>query len=154
MKVRDIFLPDAAATERAGAALAGCPGLRDLRQLHLRGDLGAGKTTLVRGLLRALGHQGTVRSPTYTLLEPYEFPGFTVLHFDLYRVADPDELEYLGVREQSGEGSLWLVEWPDRGAGWLPAPDLVATLVPDGDGRRLRLTGPRAEPISREMMDL
>jgi tRNA threonylcarbamoyladenosine biosynthesis protein TsaE len=154
MKGAGLFLPDAAATERAGAALAGCPGLRDIRQMHLCGDLGAGKTTLVRGLLRALGHQGAVRSPTYTLLEPYEFSGLTVLHFDLYRVADPDELEYLGVREQSGEDSLWLVEWPERGAGWLPAPDLVATLVSEGDGRRLRLSGPRSDQISREMVDL
>jgi tRNA threonylcarbamoyladenosine biosynthesis protein TsaE len=154
MKAEGLLLPDAAATERAGAALAGCPGLRDVRQMHLCGDLGAGKTTLARGLLRALGYPGAVRSPTYTLMEPYEFAGFTVLHFDLYRVADPDELEYLGAREQSGEGTLWLVEWPDRGAGWLPAPDLIATLVPDGDGRRLRLSGPCAASISREMMDL
>jgi len=154
MKDAGLFLPDAAATERAGAALAGCASLRNVRQIHLCGDLGAGKTTLVRGLLRALGHHGAVRSPTYTLLEPYEFPGLTVLHFDLYRVADPDELEYLGVREQSGDGNLWLVEWPERGAGWLPAPDLVATLVAEGGGRRLRLSGPRSGQISREMMDL
>jgi tRNA threonylcarbamoyladenosine biosynthesis protein TsaE len=154
MNIENIDLPDAEATERAGSALARCPELRALQQLHLQGELGAGKTTLVRGLLRGLGHSGSVRSPTYTLLEPYEFPGLSVLHFDLYRLADPDELEYLGVREQSGEGSLWLVEWPDRGSGWLPAPDLVVTLVVEGDGRRLRLSGPRASQIYRELCDL
>ncbi|AGA34419.1 ATPase YjeE, predicted to have essential role in cell wall biosynthesis [Thioalkalivibrio nitratireducens DSM 14787] len=149
-----LFLPDADATERAGAALARCPALAQLRQIHLRGDLGAGKTTLVRGLLRALGHRGAVRSPTYTLLEPYEFAGLTVLHFDLYRVGDPEELEYLGVREQSDGRTLWLVEWPDHGAGWLPPPELVATLVQEGAGRRLLWSGPLAAAISSQMRDL
>ncbi|AHE99098.1 tRNA (adenosine(37)-N6)-threonylcarbamoyltransferase complex ATPase subunit type 1 TsaE [Thioalkalivibrio paradoxus] len=148
------WLPDAEATEQAGAALARCPAFAQLRQIHLQGDLGAGKTTLVRGLLRALGHRGAVRSPTYTLLEPYEFAGLTVLHFDLYRVGDADELEYLGVREQSDARTLWLVEWPDRGAGWLPPPDLVATLVHEGTGRRLSFSGPLAAAISRQMRDL
>lgn len=147
------FLADADATERAGAALARCPGLEQVRQIHLQGDLGAGKTTLVRGLLHALGHHGTVRSPTYTLLEPYELPGLTVLHFDLYRVADPEELEYLGAREQSDARTLWLVEWPERGAGWLPTPELVATLRQDGDGRRLSFSGPQAGIISAQMGD-
>jgi tRNA threonylcarbamoyladenosine biosynthesis protein TsaE len=147
------FLADAEATERAGAALVHCPGLKLVRQIHLQGDLGAGKTTLVRGLLHALGHRGAVRSPTYTLLEPYEFPGLTVLHFDLYRVADPEELEYLGVREQSDARTLWLVEWPDRGAGWLPAPELVANLRQDGEGRRLWFSGPQGEAISAQMKD-
>lgn len=146
-----LFLPDAEATERAGAMLARCPGLDRLRQIHLEGDLGAGKTTLVRGFLRALGHVGAVRSPTYTLIEPYEFENRTVLHFDLYRVADPDELEYLGVREQSDERTLWLVEWPDRGAGWLPDPELVVRLAQEGAGRRLLLAGPEAQHIVAEM---
>jgi tRNA threonylcarbamoyladenosine biosynthesis protein TsaE len=149
-----LFLADAEATERAGAALARCPALERVSQLHLVGDLGAGKTTLVRGLLHALGHSGPVRSPTYTLIEPYELPGRTVLHFDLYRLADPEELEYLGAREQSGPGTLWLVEWPGRGAGWLPEPDLVATLQPEGQGRRLLLSGPEAGTISRQMREL
>jgi len=149
-----LLLADAEATERAGALLARCPGLERVRQIHLQGDLGAGKTTLVRGFLRALGHQGAVRSPTYTLLEPYEFDGLTVLHFDLYRVADPDELEYLGVREQSDERTLWLVEWPDRGAGWLPEPELVVNLAQQGDGRCLRWSGPEADRIAREFENL
>ncbi|TVP90610.1 MAG: tRNA (adenosine(37)-N6)-threonylcarbamoyltransferase complex ATPase subunit type 1 TsaE [Thioalkalivibrio sp.] len=149
-----LLLADAEATERAGARLARCPGLERVRQIHLQGDLGAGKTTLVRGFLRALGHEGAVRSPTYTLLEPYEFGGLTVLHFDLYRVADPDELEYLGVREQSDERTLWLVEWPDRGAGWLPEPELVVNLRQEGAGRRLRWAGPEAGHIAREFENL
>lgn len=141
-----VELPDAAATEAAGAALAAMPGLRTV---YLEGDLGAGKTTWVRGLLRALGHAGTVRSPTYTLVEPYELDSRKVLHFDLYRLADPEELEYLGVREAHGAGVLWLVEWPERGCGWLPEPDLRMHLEehPDGPefGRRLWLEGPAAE---------
>jgi tRNA threonylcarbamoyladenosine biosynthesis protein TsaE len=147
----DFFLADAQATERVGAQLARCPGLKRVRQIHLRGDLGAGKTTLVRGFLHAMGHCGAVRSPTYTLLEPYEFPGLTVLHFDLYRVADAEELEYLGVREQSDARTLWLVEWPERGAGWLPEPELVASLRLAGTGRLLSFSGPEAESITAQM---
>lgn len=135
-----IRLPDAAATERAGAVLAGMEGLRIV---YLEGDLGAGKTTWARGLLQALGHAGNVRSPTYTLVEPYELRGRSVLHFDLYRLADPEELEYLGVREAFGEQALWLVEWPERGAGWLPEPDLRVRLEPcKSGGRTLFVSGP------------
>lgn len=151
MHAPGLFLADAEATERAGAMLARCAGLDRVRQIHLEGDLGAGKTTLVRGFLRELGHVGAVRSPTYTLLEPYEFAKRTVLHFDLYRVADPDELEYLGVREQSDDRTLWLVEWPDRGAGWLPDPELVVRLWQEDGGRRLLLSGPEAGRIGAEM---
>ncbi|ADC71007.1 protein of unknown function UPF0079 [Thioalkalivibrio sp. K90mix] len=137
-----IRLPDAAATERAGAVLAGMEGLRIV---YLEGDLGAGKTTWARGLLQALGHAGNVRSPTYTLVEPYELQGRGVLHFDLYRLADPEELEYLGVREAFGEQALWLVEWPERGAGWLPEPDLRVRLeAHEPDGRMLYVSGPAA----------
>lgn len=147
-----IFLGDADATEAMGSALARCPGLGQVRRIHLEGDLGAGKTTLVRGLLRALGHRGAVRSPTYTLLEPYEFSDLTVLHLDLYRVADPEELEYLGLREQSNARTLWLVEWPERGLGWLPPPDLEIVLHREGDGRRLWFKGPSASTIERQIV--
>ncbi|WP_018860600.1 tRNA (adenosine(37)-N6)-threonylcarbamoyltransferase complex ATPase subunit type 1 TsaE [Thioalkalivibrio sp. ALJ3] len=137
-----IRLPDAAATERAGAALAGMEGLRIV---YLEGDLGAGKTTWTRGFLQALGHAGNVRSPTYTLVEPYELHGRSVLHFDLYRLADPEELEYLGVREAFGEQALWLVEWPERGAGWLPEPDLRVRLEScEPSGRMLHVSGAAA----------
>ncbi|MCC5811825.1 MAG: tRNA (adenosine(37)-N6)-threonylcarbamoyltransferase complex ATPase subunit type 1 TsaE [Ectothiorhodospiraceae bacterium] len=128
-----IRLPDAEATEALGARLgAAAP---EQCVIYLHGDLGAGKTTLVRGLLRALGHQGPVPSPTYTLLEPYEFDGRTVLHLDLYRLADPGELDYLGLRDYLGRPMLVLVEWPQRGRGALPPADLEITLEYAGDQR-------------------
>ncbi|WP_018873699.1 tRNA (adenosine(37)-N6)-threonylcarbamoyltransferase complex ATPase subunit type 1 TsaE [Thioalkalivibrio sp. ALJ16] len=146
-----LLLADLEATEAAGAALAR---LEAPRIVFLEGDLGAGKTTWVRGLLRQLGHHGAVRSPTYTLVEPYTLDGRQVLHFDLYRLGDPEELEYLGVREDFGDGALWLVEWPERGAGWLPAPDLVVRLAHRADtaaGRELRLEGPQAAPYRQAL---
>jgi tRNA threonylcarbamoyladenosine biosynthesis protein TsaE len=133
---RDAFLPDAAATEAAGACLAKVlvPGT----VVQLLGDLGAGKTTFARGLLQALLPGQRVKSPTYTLVERYRAPAFDVLHLDLYRLGDPEELEYLGVREDAGRAVL-LVEWPQRGAGHLPAPDLTVRLTPSGDGRAITL---------------
>lgn len=122
--------------ERLGRAV----GRRGLVFLH--GDLGAGKTTLVRGFLRARGHQGAVKSPTYTLIEPYELPDGRVYHLDLYRLADPEELEYLGLREILAEEAVLLVEWPERGRGWLPPPDLELRLsyAADGEARRIELS--------------
>ncbi|MBI5451484.1 MAG: tRNA (adenosine(37)-N6)-threonylcarbamoyltransferase complex ATPase subunit type 1 TsaE [Gammaproteobacteria bacterium] len=106
--------------------------------IHLVGDLGAGKTTLVRGLLRGLGYAGTVRSPTYALIESYEIAGITVHHFDLYRLTDPGELEYIGIRDLAAN-SLLLVEWPEHGAGVIPAPDLVIRIGHDGERRHVEL---------------
>jgi tRNA threonylcarbamoyladenosine biosynthesis protein TsaE len=110
--------------------------------IYLHGDLGAGKTTLVRGFLRGLGHAGVVKSPTYTLLEPYEVGGRPVCHLDLYRLGDPGELEYLGIRDLLGQGAVLLVEWPERGRGELPPPDLLVDIEYLTRGRRLRLTAP------------
>jgi tRNA threonylcarbamoyladenosine biosynthesis protein TsaE len=104
--------------------------------VHLQGELGAGKTTLARGILRAHGHRGAVKSPTYTLVEPYELGGVRIHHFDLYRLCDPEELEFIGGRDLMTADALCLIEWPERGEGWLPTPDLVVTLSLAGMGRR------------------
>ena len=133
----DINLPDAAATEGLGAALA--PGVAPGRVLHLRGDLGTGKTTLVRGLLRALGYAGRVKSPTYTLVEPYALSRLHLYHFDLYRLKNEQEWRDSGFQEYFNPDSACAVEWPER-AG-LPAPDLEVRLEFAGSGRRARLSG-------------
>lgn len=124
-------------TEAVGAALA--PALAGRHGLvALRGELGAGKTTVVRGLLHALGHDGAVRSPTYTLVEPYMLAGQRILHLDLYRLAAVSDLEALGVREELGDGALLIIEWPERAGTALPQADLELTLEHDGDARRIR----------------
>jgi tRNA threonylcarbamoyladenosine biosynthesis protein TsaE len=142
-----IALPDSAAAEAFGARLAAAlpapetagPGL----MLYLQGDLGAGKTTLARAMLRALGVTGTVRSPTYTLVERYRLADGECLHLDLYRIAEPGELEFLGL-DEFGDCRLCLVEWPERAAGALPTADLLLRLELAGSGRELSL-----EPGSR-----
>jgi tRNA threonylcarbamoyladenosine biosynthesis protein TsaE len=129
-----LALPDPAATEALGAALAAAlPPGRAL--LTLAGELGAGKTTLTRGLLRALGVSGTIRSPTYTLVEPYETCIGEVLHLDLYRLSGPDELTELGFRDLAAQAALAIVEWPERAAGELAAAGLDVTLTLEGGGR-------------------
>ena len=109
------------------------------RVLHLSGELGAGKTTLVRGLLRALGHSGKVKSPTYALVERYVFSGLSLYHFDFYRFTDPDEWLSSGFREAFHPESLCIVEWPERAAGMLPPPDLSVRLEYSGAGRNAML---------------
>lgn len=130
-------LPDESATLALGAALAGraSKGL----VLYLRGDLGAGKTTLVRGLLRALGYRGRVKSPTYTLLEPYAISGLNFYHFDFYRFKDRTEWVSSGFREYFNPDTLCIVEWPERAGGLLAPADLGVTLEIDGAGRRATL---------------
>ncbi|MGB0721048.1 MAG: tRNA (adenosine(37)-N6)-threonylcarbamoyltransferase complex ATPase subunit type 1 TsaE [Gammaproteobacteria bacterium] len=138
--------------EQLGAAIlgAGTPGGGFL--VRLEGDLGAGKTTLVRALIQSLGHEGPVRSPTYTLVEPYELTAqgrgdtggaMKIVHMDLYRLADPEELEFLGIRDLLTDSHLLLVEWPQKGEGLLPRGDLRIRLSYSGDGREVEL-----EPLS------
>ena len=156
-------LENEASTEALGAQLLSCVGSaltlqKNVLTIFLNGNLGMGKTTITRGLMRALGHQGAVKSPTYTLVENYEFDSSTlpidavqqsdkqtlrVHHFDLYRLGDPEELEYLGIRDffdpAPSEFSLLLVEWSERGEGILPNPDIAVELEVWGEGRRANL---------------
>jgi tRNA threonylcarbamoyladenosine biosynthesis protein TsaE len=131
-----LFLPDAAATEAFGARLAAS--LPPRAVVYLEGDLGAGKSSLARALLRGLGVRGPVRSPTYTLVERYAVPGGEAAHLDLYRLGEAAELDFLALDELAETARLWLVEWPDRGAGHLPPADLVLRLAVEGQGRRVR----------------
>lgn len=130
-------LPDEAASVALAARLA--PALTDGGVVFLRGELGVGKTTFARALLRALGVGERVKSPTYTLLERYHVDGHDAFHLDLYRIADAGELEWLGLDELDAPRALVLVEWPERGAGALPAPDLDVALEHAGAGRNVHL---------------
>lgn len=137
-------LPDEAATLAFGARLARTLVSRmqdDAAQsgmtFYLEGDLGAGKTTLVRGMLRALGHAGRVKSPTYTLVEAYSLAGLELYHFDLYRMHDPREWLDAGFRDVGDGGAVSLIEWPEKAAGWLPAPDVTLRLKIVDDAREI-----------------
>lgn len=139
MKHYQFQLSDAGQTEAFGAVLARCCPQGGV--IFLYGDLGAGKTTLVRGFLHAFGHRGPVKSPTYTLVEPYSMQQGNIYHFDLYRLGDPEELEYLGIRDYFDGQAISLIEWPQQGSGLLPPPMLSLTLSYHHGGRRLLLEG-------------
>ncbi|MCL7946079.1 tRNA (adenosine(37)-N6)-threonylcarbamoyltransferase complex ATPase subunit type 1 TsaE [Marinobacter sp. ATCH36] len=116
--------------------------------VFLEGDLGMGKTTLSRGIMRGLGHEGAVKSPTYTIVEPYEHLTPPAYHFDLYRLGDPEELEYMGIRDYFQGQNLCVIEWPGRGEGILPEPDLLVCLDRSGDGRNAQVSAPTTRGAS------
>ena len=142
-----LFLPDTDATEALGQALARTRPA--VAVVHLRGDLGAGKSTLARALLRALGVAGAIRSPTYTLVERYPVEGGEAWHLDLYRIGDAGELEFLGLDE--GAAVLWLVEWPERGGAALLPADLQVDLSVEDNGRAARLVA--ASPQGQQWLE-
>lgn len=133
--VREV--PDESAMQKLGGqiatSLASTPGTI----IYLYGELGAGKTTLVRSILQTLGVTGSIKSPTYTLVEPYDLGGKTAYHLDLYRLAEPQELEFLGIRDFLSENAILLVEWPERGEGVLPPADVIIRISYAGSGRNV-----------------
>ena len=130
-----IYLESTEQTEQFGASL-----FRELTGktlIFLQGDLGVGKTTLVRCFLRSAGYEGVVKSPTYNLIEEYTIDSLKVFHFDLYRLTDPEELEWIGIRDYFDQEAVCFIEWPDKGLGYLPAPDKIIRLLVKDGGREL-----------------
>lgn len=148
-----LFIPSEVAMEALGSHLAQLCHSRLVIYLH--GDLGSGKTTLARGLLRGLGHGDKVKSPTYTLVESYHLARYTVYHFDLYRLSDPEELDYLGVRDYLEDNVICLIEWAERGRGYIPPPDLECQLQYHATGRTVKVIAatPQGEFIRTALLN-
>ena len=134
-----IYLENEQATEQLAAELAAL--CHQATVIYLQGDLGAGKTAFSRGFIHALGYVGRVKSPTYTLVEPYEVGSWRIFHFDLYRLCDPEELEFIGIRDYFESDCLCLIEWPDKGAGLLAAADLSISIEFNPVGRTYLISG-------------
>jgi len=147
MKQLEYFLADENATIAVGESLAKVVLAQNEQSdkaqsaliVYLNGDLGAGKTTLTRGFVRGMGHKGNVKSPTYTLVEPYELPPWQVYHFDLYRLGDAEELEYMGIRDYFAENCCCFIEWPEKGEGILAKADIVIELDYQDEQRTIKL---------------
>lgn len=133
----DISINDTSAMEALGGKIASRAEGGEV--VYLSGELGAGKTTFVRGFLKILGHEGAVKSPTYTLVEPYSIAAFKVYHFDLYRVNDPNELEAMGIRDYCDGHAICLFEWPELGGDLVPKPDMVISISYADDGRLVKI---------------
>jgi len=131
------LLKTAEETEQFGAQLFSVLSTKSL--VFLLGDLGAGKTTLVRGFMRAAGHQGTVKSPTYNIVEEYKINQRLFFHFDLYRLVDPEELEWIGIDDYLQTQSICFIEWPNLGEGYLSEPDLIISMEVVDQGRKITL---------------
>ena len=134
-----LSIPTPEAMESLGKAMA--DSARAGMQIHLSGELGAGKTTLVRGFLTGLGHQGKVKSPTYTLVEPYDFGTLSVYHFDFYRIKTPQEVELMGYREYPGADTICLIEWPEKAGDFIGDADIRIEIRHESEGRSVELSG-------------
>lgn len=152
---KSYFLEDEAATVAIGDALAQVVTTKLTQGItvNLNGDLGAGKTTLTRGFVCGMGHTGKVKSPTYTLVEPYDLANWQVYHFDLYRLADPEELEFMGIRDYFNSNSCSFIEWPEKGVGMLPSPDLVINMAYRQEQRTIELIAesPKGEQVLQSL---
>lgn len=151
MKQKHIFLADEAATIALGQQLADA--VRHLNHglvAYLNGDLGAGKTTLTRGFVQGMGHQGHVKSPTYTLVEPYELAHWQIYHFDLYRLSDPEELEFMGIRDYFSPQSCSFIEWPEKAAGLLANADIMINISYQQQQRNAELVA--CTPLGEQLL--
>ena len=144
-----IYLNDTEATEQFGASLYKILPVKCV--VFLQGDLGAGKTTLVRGFLRAAGYNGTVKSPTYNIVEEYTIAQQAVFHFDLYRLSAPEELEWIGINDYFAQQSICFIEWPELGSGFLPEPDIIIALTQQEQGRVLLISDNTKNEITRAL---